>query len=77
MAHIRTAKLVCDKCGRELDIDPSVDTPFGSSFAHKESNYADWGEVKGRHFCPDCYAAYRDVVARHDAELSELFGLQS
>lgn len=46
--HVRTAKLICDKCDKEIEIDPTIDEPFKSSFTVKESNYSDWGEVKGK-----------------------------
>ena len=26
--HIRYAKLVCDKCGKEVEVDPSIEHPF-------------------------------------------------
>ena len=75
MAHIRTARLVCDKCGAETDIDPRIDDPFGSSFTHHESNYSDWGYVEGRHFCPDCLEAYNALKARHEQEMRDVFGI--
>ena len=75
MAHIRTARLVCDKCGLELEIDPSISDPFASTFAVSESNYSDWGHVGGRHFCGDCHAALDEIRARHADELRRVFGI--
>lgn len=73
--HIRNAKLICDKCGKEIDIDPNIDKPFFSSFVVADSNYSDWGEVSGKHFCGDCYKAYKDMVAAKDAEIAARFNL--
>ena len=73
--HIRYAKLVCDKCGKEVEMDPSIEHPFSSSFVQSEQPYRDWGMVKGKHLCDSCYPAY--VKARKDmeSELDARFGL--
>ena len=75
MAHIRTAKLVCDACGAEVEIDPSVDRPFGSSLAVKESNYSGWGEVKGKHLCDSCYGEYLQMKGEQEAAIAKRFNL--
>lgn len=73
--HIRSAKLICDKCSKEIDIDPGLENPFCSSFVVSESPYRDWGEVKGKHFCGDCYQAYKDMVSAKEAEIAARFNL--
>lgn len=75
MAHIRYAKLVCDACGAEVEIDPTIDKPFQSSLNHRASNYCDWGEVKGRHLCGSCYSEYQQMCADHEAALRKRFGI--
>lgn len=75
MAHIRTAKLICDACGAEIEIDPGIDRPFGSSLAQKESNYSDWGEVKGKHLCGSCYREYLAMRAEQEEAIAKRFKL--
>lgn len=75
MAHIRTARLICDACGAEVEIDPSIDRPFASSLGVKESNYSDWGEVRGRHLCASCFAEYRQMCAEHEDAIRKRFGV--
>lgn len=75
MTHIRTAKLVCDACGAEIDIDPAIDKPFGSSLAVKESNYSGWGEINGKHLCESCYSEYREMRADQEDAIKKRFKL--
>lgn len=75
MAHIRNAKLVCDACGSEIEIDPSIDTPFGSSLTVRESNYSGWCEVKGKHLCDSCYREYLAMRAEQEEAIAKRFKL--
>lgn len=59
MTHIRKAALVCNRCGAPKEIDPTVDDPFSSSLAQRESAWAGWLEVgAGHHLCPPCAEGY-------------------
>lgn len=47
-------QIVCDRCG---EVFGSTDT-CSSLFRDKDtdiSDYSDWEEINGKHYCPDCY----------------------
>ena len=75
MTHIRTAKLICDACGAEVEIDPAIDKPFRSSLTVSESNYRGWGEIKGKHLCESCYSEYTEMRAEQEAAIAKRFKL--
>lgn len=47
-------QIVCDKCGKTFD---GTDTHSGlfHNIQTDISDYSDWEEIKGKHYCPDCY----------------------
>jgi hypothetical protein len=47
-------QIVCDKCGKTFD---GTDTCSGlfSNTQTDISDYSDWEEINGKHYCPDCY----------------------
>lgn len=78
MTHIRKAALICDKCGERIDIDPSVEKPFFSSFTKEGTEWEKWMEAySDHHLCPACAKAYRDRKAEMDAELKKLAGIET
>lgn len=78
MTHIRKAALICNRCGERVDIDPSVDKPFFSSFTKEGAAWGRWMEVQAdHHLCPACAAAYRERKAEMEAELKRLAGIET
>lgn len=78
MTHIRKAALICDKCGAQMEIDPSVDKPFFSHFVQEESAWKDWLAVtRDHHLCPACSKEYNDCKAEMDAKLKQIAGIKT
>lgn len=51
---IEMYQIVCDRCG---EVFGGTDT-CSSLFRDKNtdiSDYSDWEEIDGKHYCPDCY----------------------
>lgn len=78
MAHIKKAWLICDSCKKQLEIDPSVDDPFNSSFAMRDKNYKDWGRVQETQIlCPDCLRVYNEEKQKAEKRLKEIAGIET
>lgn len=78
VTHIRKAALVCNRCGAPQKIDPTVDDPFSSSLAQRESAWAGWLKADaGHHLCPPCAEEYSRRKAEMGAEPKRPAGIET
>ena len=47
-------QIVCDKCGKTFDGTDTCPGLFHNTQTDI-SDYSDWEEINGKHYCPDCY----------------------
>lgn len=47
-------QIVCDKCGKTFDGTDTCSGLFHNTQTDI-SDYSDWEEINGKHYCPDCY----------------------
>lgn len=70
------SKITCDKCGREVSVDPHNDDPFISPFTVEENGIEGWERIYDDvHLCPGCATTYRSKLAEYEAELRRVIGV--
>ena len=78
MPHVRKGWLVCDNCDEQIEIDPTIEDPFFSSYKMREENYKDWSQVEGKQIlCPKCSKTYFEEKEKCDTKLKKLAGLKT
>ena len=72
----RISKITCDKCGREVAVDPRDDDPFLSAFTVENNDIEGWERISDDvHLCPACAATYRSKLAEYEDELRRVIGV--
>jgi hypothetical protein len=78
MPHIRKAWLICDKCEKQIEIDPAIEKPFSSTIMQRSTNYAGWLKIKDNHIlCDECAKIYTEEKRKCDEHLNEVAGIKT
>ena len=74
MAIKREIRVICDRCGRSIEVDSQFEDVWSLIEAANRAGESGWSRASGdRVTCPGCSEAYRLLTERHAKEIEDFF----